>query len=322
MSHIPSRIVRSLCPELKDQLTRHRSTRAFDPKAWSDNRCQQLLAYLRKYNLKATVVSVSGGVDSASVLSLLVKAQDMAPQDHPFHPDNGGKIVAIAQPIHSTPTIQNRAYEIADAFGFVRSTGDSSPSRLLVTVDQTVEFDSLTSKIEEQTGVLNGFSKSMFKSYMRTPTGFLLASHFCGIVVGTGNLDEDGYLFYYCKFGDGAVDVGLIWDIHKSEVFTVAAHLGVPQSILDAPPSADLAPDQTDEAEIGATYDMIELITGWWNHTSEEDRRMWREQLGEDAKAQFDTEFELIESIHKRGSHKADLNPKNIGSLWFFENFA
>lgn len=174
--------------------------------------------------------------------------------------------------------------------------------------------------IESQTGSLNGFSKSMFKSYMRTPTAFLLSSHFQGVVVGTGNLDEDGYLFYYCKFGDGAVDIGLIWDIHKSEVFTVAAHLGVPQSIIDAPPSADLAPDQTDEAEIGATYDMIELITGWWNNISEEERCSWRDGLSAEARIQFDTEFDLIESIHRRGSHKQDLNPKNIGSAWYLRN--
>jgi NH3-dependent NAD+ synthetase len=81
--------------------------------------CQQLLVYLKSCNLKAVVISVSGGVDSAAVLSLLVKAQEAAPPDHPFHPANGGKIVAVTQPIHSTPSIQNRAYEVAEAFNFV-----------------------------------------------------------------------------------------------------------------------------------------------------------------------------------------------------------
>ncbi|CAM9170754.1 unnamed protein product, partial [Ectocarpus fasciculatus] len=303
----------ALCPELEAKLKEYRQSRNFNPQTWSDSRCHQLLVYLKNCNLNSVVISISGGVDSSSVLALLVKAQDLAPPDHPFYPSNGGKIVAITQPIHSTPSIQNRAYEVAEAFGFVRSTPDTAASsRLLVVIEQTSEFDSLTATIEGQTGAVNGFSKSMFKSYMRTPTAYLLASHFRGVVVGTGNLDEDGYLYYYCKFGDGAVDVGLIWDIHKSEVFTVAGFLGVPKSILDAPPSADLAPDQTDEAEIGATYDMIEIITGWWNNTPEGERAVWVNTLSEEARNQFNTEFERVDAIHRRGSHKADLNPKNM----------
>ena len=60
-------------------------------------------------------------------------------------------------------------------------------------------------------------------------------------------LDEDGYLCYFCKAGDGVVDVQLIADLHKSEVFTVGKYLEVPEDILVAPPSADLWDGQTDE---------------------------------------------------------------------------
>ena len=60
------------------------------------------------------------------------------------------------------------------------------------------------------------------------------------IVLGTGNYDEDGYLRYFCKAGDGTVDVQLIADLHKSQVFEVARELGVPKSIIAAPPTADL----------------------------------------------------------------------------------
>jgi NAD+ synthase (glutamine-hydrolysing) len=172
-----------------------------------------------------------------------------------------------------------------------------------------------------QIGELKGFSKSMFKSYQRTPVAYLLASHHGGVVVGTGNLDEDGYLYYYCKFGDGAVDVGLIWDIHKSEVFQLAAYLGVPESILVAPPSADLAPGQTDEAEIGATYNMVELVYIFVFHYDEKRKALFLSCLSAGARTQFDAEFKNIQVIHERGQHKADLNPKNMGSPWFFEQF-
>ena len=77
------------------------------------------------------------------------------------------------------------------------------------------------------------------------------------MVMGTGNHDEDGYLGYFCKAGDGVVDVQLIADLHKSEVFKVGAVLGVPQSILSSPPSADLWEGQTDEDELGVTYDFV-----------------------------------------------------------------
>jgi NAD+ synthase (glutamine-hydrolysing) len=150
---------------------------------------------------------------------------------------------------------------------------------------------------------------------------YLIASHYGGVVVGTGNLDEDGYLYYYCKFGDGAVDVGLIWDIHKSEVFQLATYLGVPESILVAPPSADLAPGQTDEAEIGATYDMVELAYIYLFSFSEERKAEFLASLSSDAKSQFDKELAYIQGIHKKGQHKADLNPKNMGSPWYFETF-
>jgi NAD+ synthase (glutamine-hydrolysing) len=54
-------------------------------------------------------------------------------------------------------------------------------------------------------------------------------------------------LCYFCKAGDGVVDVQLIADLHKSEVFAVGRALNVPQQILSAAPSADLWEGQTDE---------------------------------------------------------------------------
>lgn len=230
--------------------------------------------------------------------------------DHPFSIQNGGRIVGIAQPFHSTPEIQNRAYEVGRDIGVE-----------VILVDRTPEYDVSVEKVERAIkGELKGFSKAMLKSYERTPINYLLASHYGGVVIGTGNKDEDGYLFYYCKFGDGAVDVGLIWDLHKSEVFQVAKYLNVPESVLVAPPSADLAPGQTDEEEIGATYDAVEYVTSYLS-LSPIERIHETADLCEEAASQFYYELDLIESIHRKGLHKADLNPKNIGSGWFNQNY-
>ena len=306
---VPVNSYKSLHPELKEVLDSVRSKKSFNPEHFIKVRCTEFLRYLEKFNINTVVLSVSGGVDSASVLGLLKNSQDMANKitTHPFNVANGGKIIPVAQPIHSTASIQNRAYEVCEAFDLK-----------CVTVDQTEIYDKLCTEINQNLpNGLTPFSASMLKSYMRTPVAYAIASSNRGVVIGTGNLDEDGYLYYYCKFGDGAIDIGLIWDLHKSEVFTLAKHMGVPESILVAPPSADLAPGQTDESEIGVTYDMVELIYNYLYHFTKEQQEKFISSLSSEALEQFNKEKAIVDSIHKRGSHKADLNPKNMGKYKF-----
>ncbi len=320
---IPKKSVQELHPDLLRELGIIRARRNFDPKKWSTIKCAELLRYFARYNLKTAVVSVSGGIDSACILALLKKAQQMANKipDHPFNISNGGMIIAIAQPIHSTPEIQNRAFELFETLFGVKLDNNNCYEKngiKFVCEDQSDDYDLRIKRFERNNGcALKPFAAGMTKSYMRTPTAFMYALHYGGVVIGTGNLDEDGYLYYYCKFGDGAVDLGLIWDLHKSEVFNLARYLGVPESILIAPPSADLAPGQTDETEIGATYDMVELVYNFVEKFSEEERNSFIERLGNEAREQFYREKELIDTIHKRGAHKADLNPKNMGNHKF-----
>lgn len=298
-----------LHPILNEWIQSIRTKKAFNPEHFINERCSEFLRYLAKFKISTAVLSVSGGVDSACVLGLLKNAQDMANKipDHPFNVANGGKIIGVAQPIHSTSTIQNRAYEVGEAFGIP-----------IVTIDQTEIYDKLCKQLNDSLPTpLTPFSASMLKSYMRTPVAYAIASSNRGCVIGTGNLDEDGYLYYYCKFGDGAVDIGLIWDLHKSEVFTLAKHMGVPESILIAPPSADLAPGQTDETEIGVTYDMVELIYNYLYHFSSDEQEKFISSLSPEALEQFNKEKAIVDAIHMRGAHKADLNPKNMGKYEF-----
>ena len=86
--------------------------------------------------------------------------------------------------------------------------------------------------------ISNDYSKGQLRSYMRTPINYYLAQTlseqgYPAIVMGTGNMDEDGYLAYFCKYWDGAVDVQLILDLHKSEVFKVGKYLSIPKNILN-----------------------------------------------------------------------------------------
>jgi NAD+ synthase len=67
-------------------------------------------------------------------------------------------------------------------------------------------------------------------------------------------------LGYYTKFGDGGSDVAPIGDIYKTQVKGLARYLGIPEQIIKKPPTAGLVAGQTDEEELGLSYEMIDKI--------------------------------------------------------------
>ncbi|MFO7796675.1 MAG: NAD+ synthase [Promethearchaeati archaeon] len=79
------------------------------------------------------------------------------------------------------------------------------------------------------------------------------------LVAGTGNRTEI-VIGYFTKYGDGGVDFEPIGDLYKCEVKELAKELGVPNNIINKPPSAGLWRGQTDEDEIGMTYDTLDEI--------------------------------------------------------------
>ena len=79
------------------------------------------------------------------------------------------------------------------------------------------------------------------------------------LVAGTGNKIEDFGVGFFTKWGDGGVDLSPIGDLTKTQVYALAAFLGVPRSILEAEPSDGLFEnDRTDQMQIGATYPELE----------------------------------------------------------------
>lgn len=77
------------------------------------------------------------------------------------------------------------------------------------------------------------------------------------LVIGTGNLSECT-VGYFTKWGDGACDINPMRMITKKEVYILAKHLQVPECIINKKPSAGLWEGQTDEAELGITYEQID----------------------------------------------------------------
>lgn len=79
------------------------------------------------------------------------------------------------------------------------------------------------------------------------------------LVSGTGNKSEI-LIGYFTKYGDGACDIEPIGDLYKKDVYELANYLDVPQEIIDKPPRAGLWNNQTDEDEIGMSYNLIDQI--------------------------------------------------------------
>lgn len=277
---------------LKVKLDQYRQQRAFNAEAWIDAKCRKLNDYMTKFGLKACVTSVSGGIDSAVILALCARAKTL----------EGSPIlhnVGVCQPIHSSAWALNRGLEN------IRSCGATE-----VVVDQTGIHTQLQALVDKATGIEGkSFASGQLRSYMRTPVGYYVAQLFSqqgspAIVMGTGNMDEDGYLAYFCKAGDGVVDVQLISDLHKSEVFTVARAIGVPESTIVAPPSADLWEGQTDEDELGFTYDFVELFTGYYLKLTDAAKEEFRASLSEEGLKEFDACAKAAEGVHRRNAHK------------------
>jgi len=286
-------------PDLVRELHRIRKdVRKFVPEEWIDKKTDMFNDYMRKCGLKACVVNLSGGVDSACTLGLMLAASKK-----PNSPIQ--RVIGVAQPIHSTESIWKRALEAGKAMGAE-----------VITVDQSDLHTTLSRRVEGALNIEGGkFARGQLMSYMRTPVGFYVAqlvsqSGLPCIVLGTGNFDEDGYLFYFCKAGDGVADVQLIADLHKSEVFSASKALGVPDSILVAPPSADLWEGQTDEGELGFSYDFVELYTEYLK-LNENDRKQFTATLSPEALKEFTTIAAEVDIIHKRNNHKAHF-PLNL----------
>ncbi|CAL6044289.1 NH3-dependent_NAD+ synthetase [Hexamita inflata] len=277
--------------QLKQELQLVRDKRAFNAQNWIQKKCESLNEYMRNAKLSGIVVSVSGGIDSTVTAALASKASLM-----PNSPIK--KILLLQQPIHSTKSIVDRAQLL--------KTLDNVT---LTEIDQTEIFDSLKAVVNKAVGITGKhFADGNLRSYMRTPSGFYVAQLLCqegypAIVIGTGNFDEDGYLYYFSKAGDGISDVQLIHDLHKSEVYIVAKAMNLHPDLVGAVPSADLWPGQTDEDEIGWSYDAVELWVETMNNTDAIKAKLCPEAL-----EQYNKMGERLSSIHKKNAHKGQIS--------------
>jgi NAD+ synthase len=204
--------------------------------AWLRDRCED--AHARGF-----VFGLSGGVDSALVARL---CQMAAPQ----------RVLGVLLPCYSHPQDDEDARLVAATFGIPVARADLSGT-----------FDALSESLHHAikglpthvnvVDIKQQLPEANIKPRLRMTSLYFIANSLNYIVAGTGNRSEIT-LGYYTKYGDGGVDVLPIGALLKSEVRALARELGVPAQVIDKAPSAGLWMGQTDEAEMGFTYDTLE----------------------------------------------------------------
>ena len=198
---------------------------------------------------RGIAVGLSGGVDSAVV----VRLAQMAMQD---------QVVGVLMPCHSDPRDEADAKLVADHFKVTTVRIDLAPAydRLLA------DLKAATSRLPaNQAPVSTADSVDIkarvplanVKPRLRMSSLYYIANSLNYLVAGTGNRSELT-IGYFTKYGDGGVDLLPIGNLLKSEVRAAAKELGVPDAVIDKPPSAGLWLGQTDEAEMGFSYADLE----------------------------------------------------------------
>ena len=204
--------------------------------------------YYWKNNVKAFVVGVSGGIDSAVVSSLCART--------------GLPTYVVCMPLDSK--FENS--KLSDAHSKALVAKYDNVRRIEIELSsvyesflKSVEWWSEAQHYNKKEFTASSHANANTKSRMRMVTLYQIAGSVGGIVVGTGNKVEDYGVGFYTKYGDGGVDIAPIADLYKTEVWELGEYLEVDQRIVDATPTDGLWNDsRSDESQLGASYEQLE----------------------------------------------------------------
>ncbi len=203
---------------------------------------QKIISWLQKQvgasNSHGVLLGFSGGLDSSVVGVLCKKA----------FPE---KTLALILPCLSNPEDMKDAQLIAEKFNIPTKKINLFPifEKILEELEGTV------SNCEEA----NNLPLANLKSRLRMMTLYYYSNKLNYLVVGSGNKSEIT-IGYFTKYGDSGVDLLPLGNLYKTQVRALGKELGLPQSILAKPPSAGLWPGQTDEKELGISYQELDEV--------------------------------------------------------------
>lgn len=225
-----------------------------------------LQQYLKDAHAKGYVLGVSGGIDSALVAALAVKAVGR------------DKLLALLMPIDSHPDDVKDGILLCKQFDIDYQI-----------IDLSEIYHDLISEYDIQKDEAGKLALNNTKVRLRMVTLYAYAQSRGALVLGTDNADEI-HVGYFTKYGDGAADLVPLAELTKGEVFEASKMLSVPESIINRTPTAGLFSGQTDEGELGVTYEQL-------------DRYLLGEEVDQKVK-------ERIQYLHRISEHKRNPIPR------------
>lgn len=238
-----------------------------------------LKSYAENAKINGFVIGISGGIDSAVTSTLCAKT--------------GLQLLCLEMPIHQHPKQVTLAQRHISWLKENYTNVNSLTSDLTTVFDQFVKAVPEVEKEEHRMMAL-----ANTRARLRMTTLYYFAGLHNYLVAGTGNKIEDFGVGFYTKYGDGGVDLSPIADLTKSEVYALAAVLGVDRQIQNAAPTDGLWGDhRNDEDQIGASYPELE----------------WAMQMSEQGKQTSDFNgrekevFKIYSRLNKINQHK--MNP-------------
>jgi NAD+ synthetase len=207
-----------------------------DPALTADWLVSFLREELRIRGFARGIVGISGGVDSAVTAYLAARA---------LGPSN---VVGIRMPYRtSSRDSLDHAQLVIDALGIEARTIDISPAVDGYLANEPDASPGRRGNVMARTRMIVLFDQSERQK---------------ALPLGTGNKTER-LLGYFTWHADDSPPINPLGDLFKSQVWTLARHLGVPEEIVGKPASADLIEGQTDEGDFGISYERADQILNW-----------------------------------------------------------
>ncbi|MFP3866781.1 MAG: NAD(+) synthase [Desulfobacteraceae bacterium] len=195
----------------------------------TQNSIEQITLWLQeqinKAGARGAVCGLSGGIDSAVVAALGQKAL-------------GNEFLGLIMSCYSLPRDLQDAQRVAEHLELNYEA-----------IDLTLVYDLFKSILPPGPPMAD----ANLKVRLRMVTLYYYAAQRQALVLGTSNKSEIA-VGYFTKYGDGAADLLPLADFLKTEVKDLAKALGLPDWLVEKPPTAGLWPEQTDEQEMGVTY--------------------------------------------------------------------
>jgi NAD+ synthase len=198
---------------------------------------------VKESHTSGVVIGLSGGLDSSTTAYLCAKT---------IKTDQTLGIIM--------PSATTHAQDVEDAIIVAESLGMEYE---IIHIDELISpFNELcihaTNK-NKRNSEYRDIANANLKARIRMMILYYHANALNRLVVGTGNRTEL-LVGYFTKYGDGGVDILPIGDLYKTDVKMLASQIGVPNKIIEKPPTAGLWAGQTDEEELGIEYDILDKI--------------------------------------------------------------